>query len=83
MDIHKLQGPQPWWEYAPQQDTASGWLQIQADHLIIPLVHASSCELYHLGSIPNSASDSGWAATNIVYLFVPLLLHLQDSFQGC
>lgn len=80
-DIHRLQSPQPCWEHAPQAATASGCLQIQEDLLIIPLVHASSCELCHLGSIPNSASDSGWAATNIIYSFVPLLPHLQDSFQ--
>lgn len=72
IDIHRLQSP------LPRVEHASAWLQIQAAHCIIHLVHASSCELYHLGSIPNSASDSQRELPQ-KYSFVPLLPHPQDS----
>lgn len=55
-------------------------LQIQADLCVIHSVHASSCELYHLGSIPNSASDSQHELPQ-KYSFVPLPSLLQGSLD--
>lgn len=68
IDTHRLQSPLLWVEHA------SDWLQIQADHCTIPLAHASSCELYHLGSIPNSASDSQRELPRkyLLYLYFPI-----------
>lgn len=66
IDAYRLQNP------LPGTEQALDWLQIQADHCIIYLVHASSYDLHHLRSIPNSASNSQHELSQ-KYSSVPLL----------